>query len=210
MPNCGPSHRHFAKAHTSRRAPLRGRFLLIVPAPSGNVSRILIPGRNTGRRGGPTPPCRSVTFGPKSGYGNRKSLGIGVPPPSFRGTMREGEQESQVVWGLPRTKGTCVGGLGRNLGRPRWAAPRGGRHRHGRRSATGPPRPPLAGLWSLDQEMAAAEFGRVRLMSAPEKNHTSCCAMRTGTHVTGVPLNDCLGVLATPLYRTARLSLASR
>ena len=75
-----------------------------------------------------------------------------------------------------------------------------GRHRHGRRSATGPPRPPLAGLWSLDQEMATAEFGRVRFMSAPEKNHTSCCAMRTGTHVTGVPLNDCLGVLATPLY----------
>ena len=60
-----------------------------------------------------------------------------------------------------------------------------GRHRHGRRSAIGPPRPPLAGLWSLDREMAAAEFGRVRLMSAPEENHTSCCAMRTGTHVTG-------------------------
>ena len=95
------------------------------------------------------------------------------------------------MWGVPRTKGTCVGGLGRNLGRPRWAAPRG------------PPqaRPPIGNR--------AAEFGRVRLMSAPEKNHTSCCAMRTGTHVTGVPLNDRLGVLATPLCRTARLSSVS-
>ena len=144
VPNCGPSHRHFAKAHTSRRAPLRGRFLLIVPAPSGNVSRILIPGRNNGKKGGPTPPCRSVTFGPDSGYGNRKSLGIGVPPPSFRGTMREGEQESQVVWGVPRTKGTCVGGLGRNLGRPRGAAPRG---------------PPQARL-PIDSRAAAAAAGR--------------------------------------------------
>ena len=80
-------------------------------------------------------------------------------------------------------------------------------HRHGRRPAMGPPRPPLADLWSLDRGMAAAKSNRVRLMSAPEENHTSCCAMRTGTRSTGVLSSNCLGVLATPLCRTARLSL---
>ena len=132
-----------------------------------------------------------------------------MPPPSFRGTVREGEQEFQVVGKFSVRKGLVGVGLVEVLA-GRAEPPHGeGRHRHGRRPAMGPPRPPLADLWSLDRGMAAAKSNRVRLMSAPEENHTSCCAMRTGTHVTGVPLNDRLGVLATPLYRTARLSSVS-
>ena len=97
MPNCGPSHRHFAKAYTPCRASLCGRFLLIVPAPSGNVSRILIPGGNAKGKRGPPLLRRSVTFGPNPGYGSQESPGIGAPPPFFRGTVRVGEQGFQVV-----------------------------------------------------------------------------------------------------------------
>ena len=174
MPNCGPSHRHFAKAYTPCRASLCGRFLLIVPAPSGNVSRILIPGGNAKGKRGPPLLRRSVTFGPNPGYGSQESPGIGAPPPFFRGTVRVGEQGFQVVGKSCVRKGLVGVDLVEILA-GRAERPHGeGRHRRGRRPAMGLPRPLLADLWSLDRRRppSLAEQGSCQPVGKP---HVMSC-----------------------------------
>ena len=209
MPNCGPSHRHFAKAHTSRRAPLCGRFLLIVPAPSGNVSESLTPGRNPEEEGGSySSPSFCYFRLQNQTMGAENPWELGCPPFLLGNYARRGTEVSSSVGGFPYERDLCgwtwpksrPATRGHPTGAATGAAADRQQGRRGRRRQA-------SGRWI--RKVAAAEFGRVELASFPKKHHTPCCAMRAGTRVTGVPSGNCLGVLAAPLCRTARLSLAS-